>query len=109
MLLQKDSQIQLLKQENATLRAEKRIFEKKYKDLVKENKQKEVKPQPKPEQNDHQEMLNAQLMQMFMQANMVREIGEDVRKRQEEEHEMLEAAIQSSLQDNPNPDVMNYE
>ena len=82
-----------MKQENATLRAEKRIFEKKYKDLVKENKQKEDKPQPKPEPNGHQEMLNAQLMQMFMQANMVREIGEDVRKRQEEEHEMLEAAI----------------
>ena len=75
------------------MRAEKRIFEKKYKDLVKENKQKEDKPQPKPEPNGHQEMLNAQLMQMFMQANMVREIGEDVRKRQEEEHEMLEAAI----------------
>ena len=93
------------------MRAEKRIFEKKYKDLVKENKQKEDKPQPQPkaEPDSHQEMLNAQLMQTFMQASMVREIGEDVRKREAEENEMLEAAIQSSLQENPNPDVMNYE
>ena len=39
MLQTRDAQVNLLKQENATLRAEKRIFETKYRRLIREVKE----------------------------------------------------------------------
>lgn len=98
--------------------SEKVIMETKLKKMMKEDEQKELERQAEEEQDigegddEEQQLDNNQLhkhlFQMLMQANvyentMQREIEE------ERENEMLERAIQESLKENPNPDVMNYE
>ena len=49
--------------------------------------------------------MDQQFMRMMMHAAMQQE----EQKAAQEEEEMLAKAIQDSLQENPNPDVMNYE
>ena len=49
--------------------------------------------------------MDQQFMHMIMNAAAAHE----QEKAMKEEEEMLAAAIQSSLAENPNPDVMNYE
>ena len=59
----------------------------------------------RPSQNRE---FEKQLLNMMMQMNS----GEAIRQREleeEREKEMIEKAIQESLKENPNPDVMNYE
>lgn len=114
----RDAEIKRIKTHNLKLMNEKSLMETKLKKMIREDKQKELDRRAQEEQEEDQESDNEQprsnedmqrrLFQMLMQAQsyesrMQRELEE------QREKEMIEKAIQESLKENPNPDVMNYE
>lgn len=60
------------------------------------------------ERVNHNEELQRHLFQMLMQAQ-AHDHNMQAEMEAKREQEMLEKAIQESLKENPNPDVMNYE
>jgi hypothetical protein len=114
----RDLEIKRVKCQNQRLKSEKVIMESKLIKMMKEDEQAELERQAEEEQDvgesndDEQQLddsqLHKHLFKMLMQANVYEnEMQRDIEEQRE--NEMLEKAIQESLKDNPNPDVMNYE
>lgn len=118
----KDVEINRIKLHNKRLSSEKNMIEAKLKKMIREDRQKEMERMAQQQQieaegeedaeGDQEPMdnnaLQKHLLSMLMQAQAY-----DQRMQMEyeaqREQEMIEKAIQESLKENPNPDVMNYE
>lgn len=96
----RDAKIEHLAMENATLKAEKWIIEHWFK--AEQWKVKELESRHSEPDQD----FNQALMHMIMNTNIIKQEMVEAHK---EEEDLLEQAIQASLQDHPNPDMMNYE
>ena len=91
-------------------------IEAKFKKLVKEDEEKrrqEEEEQENDDEDDEERPMNTRdleqhLMHMLMN-NGVRGYMEQREIEEQEERDMIEKAIQESLKENPNVDVMNYE
>lgn len=123
----KDIEISRIKMHNSRLASEKNMIEAKLKKMIREDKQKELERLERHQREEDEEAeadqedlegdqeelmdnntLQKHLLSMLMQAQAYdNRMQEDYEAQREQE--MLDKAIQESLKENPNPDVMNYE
>jgi len=116
-LKNRDLEIKRVKIQNLKLAKEKDLMKNKLKKMIREDKQKELDQKAEQEReateensdNPHStEDLQNHLLKLLMSSQMQNTIMQR-NMEEEREREMMEKAIQESLKENPNPDVMNYE
>lgn len=109
----RDLEIKRIKMQNQKLLKDKFAIESKLKKMIKEDKKKDLERKAQQQFNEEEDLdqppnsedLQKNLFEMLMRAQTM----DNNLQRELEEKEMMEKAIQESLKDNPNPDVMNYE
>lgn len=109
----RDQEIRQMKMQNKRLTNEKVLMQNKLKKLIKEDKKKELDKRAEQErqgdsENPPAEGLQKNLLDMLMRAQMY-DSAMQQNMDQQREQDLIEKAIQESLKENPNPDVMNYE
>eukprot|EP00344_Euplotes_crassus_P000263 CAMPEP_0197012508 /NCGR_PEP_ID=MMETSP1380-20130617/62726_1 /TAXON_ID=5936 /ORGANISM="Euplotes crassus, Strain CT5" /LENGTH=331 /DNA_ID=CAMNT_0042436025 /DNA_START=1 /DNA_END=999 /DNA_ORIENTATION=+ len=111
----RDTEIKRIKQQNQRLVKERDLMKNKLKKAMKEDKKtsgNKVKPEKKKEETSeplrNNDALQKNLFEMILGSHM-HENAMQQNLGQQREQEMIEKAIQESLKENPNPDVMNYE
>jgi len=115
----RDLEIKRIKMQNQRLLKERDLMQNKLKKLIREDKKKELDRRAQMEReededdddeehNGNSEALQRNILDMLMRAQMQDHVMQS-NMEQQREQEMIEKAIQESLKENPNPDVMNYE